>query len=132
MDQRKNVDIFLRRDTRGDICSCMSLSHLTAHELLPMLASGEICALDVTRSALDTIEKREPEINAFISVNADEALRQAQTVDDKRIRGEPLGALAGIIHMLGIIPQQRHLRAFAGPAVAWPVMAAGIVSLITS
>jgi predicted membrane protein len=43
-----------------------------------------------------------------------------------------LGALAGIIHMLGIVPQQRHLRAFAGPAVAWPVMAAGIVSLITS
>lgn len=43
-----------------------------------------------------------------------------------------LGALAGIVHMLGVIPQQRQLRAFAGPAVAWPVMAAGIVSLITS
>lgn len=43
-----------------------------------------------------------------------------------------LGALAGIVHMLGIVPPQRHLRAFAGPAVAWPVMAAGIVSLITS
>ena len=43
-----------------------------------------------------------------------------------------LGALAGIVHMLGIIPQQRQLRAFAGPAVAWPVMAAGIISLITS
>lgn len=61
-----------------------------------MLASGEICALDVTRAALDTIEKREPEINAFISVNADEALRQAQAVDDKRKRGQPLGSLAGI------------------------------------
>ena len=43
-----------------------------------------------------------------------------------------LGALAGVVHMLGIIPQQRQLRAFVGPAVAWPVMAAGIVSLITS
>ncbi len=43
-----------------------------------------------------------------------------------------LGALAGIVHMLGIVPQQRHLRAFAGPAVAWPVMAAGILSLLTS
>ena len=41
-------------------------------------------------------------------------------------------ALAGIFHMLGIVPQQRHLRAFAGPVVAWPVMVAGIVSLITS
>ncbi|MBT4906586.1 MAG: hypothetical protein HOK98_16530 [Rhodospirillaceae bacterium] len=43
-----------------------------------------------------------------------------------------LGALAGVIHMLGIVPQQRQLRAFAGPAVAWPVMIAGIVSLITT
>lgn len=43
-----------------------------------------------------------------------------------------VGALAGVVHMLGIVPQQRQLRAFAGPAVAWPVMAAGIVSLITS
>lgn len=43
-----------------------------------------------------------------------------------------LGALAGIVHMLGVVPQQRQLRAFTGPAVAWPVMAAGIVSLITS
>lgn len=43
-----------------------------------------------------------------------------------------VGAVAGIVHMLGIVPQQRHLRAFAGPAVAWPVMVAGIVSLITS
>ena len=43
-----------------------------------------------------------------------------------------VGAVAGIVHMLGIVPQQRHLRAFAGPAVAWPVMVAGIISLITS
>jgi len=43
-----------------------------------------------------------------------------------------LGALAGVVHMLGIVPQQRHLRAFAGPAVAWPVMAVGIVSLVTA
>ncbi len=43
-----------------------------------------------------------------------------------------LGALAGVLHMLGISPQQRHLRAFAGPVVAWPVMIAGIASLVTS
>lgn len=43
-----------------------------------------------------------------------------------------LGALAGIIHMLGVVPQQRHMKAFAGPVVAWPVMAAGIAALITT
>ena len=43
-----------------------------------------------------------------------------------------LGTLAGVLHMLGISPQQRHLRAFAGPVVAWPVMIAGIASLVTA
>lgn len=42
-----------------------------------------------------------------------------------------LGAVAGVVHMLGIKPQPRQLRAFAGPAVAWPVMIAGIASLLT-
>ena len=72
------------------------LSHLTAHELLPLLSSGETNAREVTQAALDTIDEREPEINAFISVDADEALRQAEIIDDKRSRGESLGALAGI------------------------------------
>ena len=74
----------------------MALNHLTAHQLLPMFASGETCAVEVTRAALDAIDRREPEINAFISVDADEALRQAQSVDDRRASGQPLGALAGI------------------------------------
>lgn len=43
-----------------------------------------------------------------------------------------VGAVAGAVHMLGVVPSQRHLKAFAGPVVAWPVMAAGIVALITS
>ena len=61
-----------------------------------MMASGETSATEVTRAALDTIEKREPEINAFISVDADGALLQAEAVDDKRRRGQPVGTLAGI------------------------------------
>ena len=36
------------------------LSHLTAHELLPLLSSGETSAREVTRAALDTIDEREP------------------------------------------------------------------------
>jgi len=43
-----------------------------------------------------------------------------------------LGTLAGVLHMLGVVPRQRHLCAFAGPTVALPVMASGIVSLITT
>mgnify|MGYP005640265155 FL=1 len=43
-----------------------------------------------------------------------------------------LGILAGLFHLFGVVPQGRHMRAFASPVVAWPVMIAGIATLITS
>ena len=43
-----------------------------------------------------------------------------------------LGALAGLIHMFGIVPANQRLRAFVSPVVAWPVMVAATASLITS
>jgi hypothetical protein len=43
-----------------------------------------------------------------------------------------LGVLAGLFHLFGAVPQGRHMRAFASPIAAWPVMIAGIATLITS
>ena len=43
-----------------------------------------------------------------------------------------LGVIAGLLHVFGVVPAQRQLRAFASPVVAWPVMAAGIVALLSS
>lgn len=41
-----------------------------------------------------------------------------------------LGAIAGLLHVFGVVPAQRQLRAFANPVVAWPVMIAGIFALL--
>ncbi|MBO6784801.1 MAG: hypothetical protein JJ899_16225 [Alphaproteobacteria bacterium] len=43
-----------------------------------------------------------------------------------------LGAVAGLVHAFGIVPEHRQLRAFASPVVAWPVMIAGLATLLTS
>ena len=43
-----------------------------------------------------------------------------------------LGALAGLFHLFGVVPQGRHMRAFASLVVAGPVMIVGIATLITS
>ncbi len=74
----------------------MPLNHLTAHEIGVQLRSGEISSVDVTASVLDAIADSEPAINAFISVDGEGALTQAEAVDRKRARGEDLGPLAGI------------------------------------
>ena len=74
----------------------MSLNHLTAHEIGAQLRSGEISSVDVTTSVLDAIDCSEPAINAFISVDGEGALAQAEAVDRQRARGADLGPLAGI------------------------------------
>lgn len=42
-----------------------------------------------------------------------------------------LGVIAGLLHLFAVVPAQRQLRAFASPVFAWPVMAAGIVALLS-
>lgn len=43
-----------------------------------------------------------------------------------------MGTIAGFLHLFGVVPEHRQLRAFASPIVAWPMMLAGMATLITS
>ncbi len=72
------------------------LSELTAHEALDSLIAGDLTSVELTRSVLDRIDVTEPQINAYISVDADGALDAAARVDRQRQAGEDPGPLAGI------------------------------------
>jgi aspartyl-tRNA(Asn)/glutamyl-tRNA(Gln) amidotransferase subunit A len=72
------------------------LSELTAHEALDGLVAGDLTSVELTRSVLDRIDATEPQINAYISVDADGALDAAARVDRQRQAGEDPGPLAGI------------------------------------
>ena len=74
----------------------MSLNELTAHELSDRMAAGEISSREITADVLDAIEKTDPTINAFISVDPEQALERAASIDRKRAAGNRLGPLAGI------------------------------------
>jgi aspartyl-tRNA(Asn)/glutamyl-tRNA(Gln) amidotransferase subunit A len=74
----------------------MSLCELTACELAARLAAREISARELTQACLDRIEQADPQVRAFLRVDAEGALRQAEQIDQRRARGEPLGSLAGI------------------------------------
>lgn len=74
----------------------MALNEETAHELSTRLQTGEITSREITQAALDRIADVDGEINAFISVDSDGALAQADAVDRRRSAGETLGPLAGI------------------------------------
>ncbi len=74
----------------------MTLLGHTATELCQRLRTGEVAAVELTRACLEQIERRDGAIGAFLRVDAEAALQQAQTVDRRRAAGEPLGPLAGL------------------------------------
>ena len=57
---------------------------------------GETTAVAIAEQALARIDARNGELNAFLTIARDEVLEQARAVDAKRVRGEPLGPLAGV------------------------------------
>src|ERR1700722_9547921 len=75
----------------------MKLAALTAGKLKAMMAKKETSCVQIMRSVLDEIEKREPSVRAFITVrDPADLLREAELMDQRFLRGEPVGALAGL------------------------------------
>ncbi|WP_455853586.1 amidase [Pantoea endophytica] len=67
-----------------------------ATTLAALIRSGDVSAQEVTQAAINRMEQREPQIQAFCTATPQLALQQAAAVDAKRARGETLGALAGV------------------------------------
>ncbi len=74
----------------------MSLSGATTSELLERMERGDLTAVEVATASLDAIRARDEKLKAFLHVDRDDALRQAETVDKKRRAGGPMGRLAGV------------------------------------
>jgi len=65
-------------------------------ELLAQLNSREITSVEVTQAFLDAIDRQDQTIHAFLHVDREAVLQQAQDVDEKRASGAPMGLLAGL------------------------------------
>ncbi len=74
----------------------MALTELTATELLAELRQGSATAVDVTSAYLDRIQRFDARLGAFLRVNQDDALAQAESVDRRRSAGQSIGPLGGL------------------------------------
>lgn len=74
----------------------MSLIRKTAAELGALVASREVAAVEVTQAHLDRIAEVDGRVNAFLHVDAESALAQARSIDERIAAGETLGPLAGV------------------------------------
>ncbi|MGN1034275.1 MAG: Asp-tRNA(Asn)/Glu-tRNA(Gln) amidotransferase subunit GatA [Oscillospiraceae bacterium] len=74
----------------------MKLNELAATELIELLSNKECSALEIIEDTFREIERKEPEMEAFITLTKEAALKNAKRVDEKIASGGELGSLAGI------------------------------------
>jgi aspartyl-tRNA(Asn)/glutamyl-tRNA(Gln) amidotransferase subunit A len=73
----------------------MELYALTLHEAASLLEQGEVSSVALTESVLGRIEAVEPKVQAYLALDQEGALRQAEQADLNRKNG-PAGPLCGI------------------------------------
>jgi len=68
----------------------------TAVRLREAIARREVSPVEVTRAVLERAARLQPKLNCFITLCADEAMREAKAAEQAVMRGEPTGLLHGI------------------------------------
>lgn len=68
---------------------------LTATQALAKMAAGEVTSVELTKAVLARMEARNKSINAYITITAEHALKQAEASDKRRKEGKA-GLLEGL------------------------------------
>ncbi|MDU5081500.1 Asp-tRNA(Asn)/Glu-tRNA(Gln) amidotransferase subunit GatA [uncultured Tissierella sp.] len=74
----------------------MDITKLSAFEMKQMIHEKEVSSRQLIESHFNKIDELEKSINAFITLNKEEALKAADRIDEKIKNGEKIGLLAGI------------------------------------
>ena len=73
-----------------------SLLASSTREIHQRLRSGEVTALQIVEASLQAISETDPQIRAFLSLQADRAMAQATAIDERRQQSQSVGLLAGL------------------------------------
>jgi aspartyl-tRNA(Asn)/glutamyl-tRNA(Gln) amidotransferase subunit A len=93
------------------------LCDMTISELAPLIKSGKISPVEVTRSVLKRIERTEPNLNAYITIDHESAVKAAQAAQRRIKRGNYHGPLDGIPISLKDLYQTKGLRTSGGSKI---------------
>ena len=76
------------------------LSYITIAEAARLIASRKLSPVELTQAKLERIAAVDPQLNAFITVTAERALREARNAEAEIARGRRRGPLHGIPYAL--------------------------------
>lgn len=74
----------------------MELTRYTAHEAADLLEKREVSSAELTKAVIERIETVDAKVESFLTTTFDDALREAEEVDNRRASGEKLHRLAGV------------------------------------
>ncbi|SON55038.1 Glutamyl-tRNA(Gln) amidotransferase subunit A [Hartmannibacter diazotrophicus] len=92
-------------------------SNLSATDIVALVKSGKVTAVDMTKAALTAAEKLEPEIHAFATLAPESALAEAAAVDARIATGEGPGPLAGVPVGIKDLVMTKGMRTTFGSAL---------------
>ena len=72
------------------------LPGLPTQQLLDQLTTGQISSQQLVAACFQNIEAENATINAFVHLNTEAALQQAEQIDKRRAAGEAIGPLQGL------------------------------------
>jgi len=91
-----------------------ALNSLDLLSAAQQVAAGEVSPVELTATCLERIAARDSEVHAFITVTADEAMRDARASELEIARGESRGPLAGVPIALKDLYDTAGVRTTAG------------------
>ena len=74
----------------------MDITELTVHELQEKLENKELTITDITKAYVNRIDKKEKDVQAFVTTLKDEALEEAKELESKETEGDFVGIPIGI------------------------------------
>src|SRR3984885_534415 len=89
------VSRFVHRERVG-MPNSDELCFLSATELVRRITSKDVSASEVMQAHLARIERLNPQLNAIVTLHADEAMASARRADEAQAHGEELGVLHGL------------------------------------
>ena len=96
-DEGAAFDTSAPRDAgTGSTVGAGEIAALSLCEAADAVASGALSATDLVEAALARIDRLDPQLNAFIRLDGEDALERARAMDRNRGRGDQAGPLAGV------------------------------------
>jgi aspartyl-tRNA(Asn)/glutamyl-tRNA(Gln) amidotransferase subunit A len=94
----------------------IDLTRLRAHEMTGLLRAGEVTARELAEAHLDRIERQNHALNAWLSIDRESALAQADAADSRlaAARSDGEAAHAGLHPLLGVPIALKDLISVAG------------------